>query len=200
MVVTGCLKVDNKRTKVTLDDESSFVLYNSEVRKYGISEEAEIDSDTVEQIGKLLTNRARNRVLYMLGNSDKSSGDIARKLVNSGYPENIVRDVIGQLESYGYIDDERYVRNYIESVSGRKSRREILNYLRNHNINVRTIEGVMGELYVDEHDAVKRLVAKKGYSMEEFASLGYDERNKIIQYLLRKGFSMETIRCNYSYN
>ena len=200
MVVTGLLKVDNKRTKVTLDDESSFVLYNSEVRKYGISEEAEIDSDTVEQIGKLLTNRARNRVLYMLGNSDKSSGDIARKLVDSGYPENIVRDVIGQLESYGYIDDERYVRNYIESVSGRKSRREILNYLRNHNINVRTIEGVMGELYVDEHDAVKRLVAKKGYSMEEFASLGYDERNKIIQYLLRKGFSMETIRCNYSYN
>jgi regulatory protein len=200
MVVTGLLKVDNKRTKVTFDDESSFVLYNSEVRKYGISEEAEIDSDTVEQIGKLLTNRARNRVLYMLGNSDKSSGDIARKLVDSGYPENIVRDVIGQLESYGYIDDERYVRNYIESVSGRKSRREILDYLRNHNINVRTIERVMGELYVDEHDAVKRLVAKKGYSMEEFASLGYDERNKIIQYLLRKGFSMETIRCNYSYN
>ena len=200
MVVTGLLKVDNKRTKVTFDDESSFVLYNSEVRKYGISEESEIDSDTVEQIGKLLTNRARNRVLYMLGNSDKSSGDIARKLVDSGYPENIVRDVIGQLESYGYIDDERYVRNYIESVSGRKSRREILDYLRNHNINVRTIEGVMGELYVDEHDAVKRLVAKKGYSLEEFASLGYDERNKIIQYLLRKGFSMETIRCNYSYN
>jgi regulatory protein len=200
MVVTGLLKVDNKRTKVTFDDESSFVLYNSEVRKYGISEELEIDSDTVEQIGKLLTNRARNRVLYMLGNSDKSSGDIARKLVDSGYPENIVRDVIGQLESYGYIDDERYVRNYIESVSGRKSRREILDYLRNHNINVRTIERVMGELYVDEHDAVKRLVAKKGYSMEEFASLGYDERNKIIQYLLRKGFSMETIRCNYSYN
>jgi regulatory protein len=200
MVVTGLLKVDNKRTKVTFDDESSFVLYNSEVRKYGISEEAEIDSDTVEQIGKLLTNRARNRVLYMLGNSDKSSGDIARKLVDSGYPENIVRDVIGQLESYGYIDDERYVRNYIESVSGRKSRREILNYLRNHNINVRTIERVMGELYVDEHDAVRRLVAKKGYSMEEFASIGYDERNKIIQYLLRKGFSMETIRCNYSYN
>ena len=199
MVVTGLLKVDNKRTKVTFDDESSFVLYNSEVRKYGISEEAEIDSDTVGQIGKLLTNRARNRVLYMLGNSDKSSGDIARKMVDSGYPENIVRDVIGQLESYGYIDDERYVRNYIESVSGRKSRREILNYLRNHNINVRTIEGVMGELYVDEHDAVKRLVEKKGYSMEEFASLGYDERNKIIQYLLRKGFSMETIRCNYSY-
>lgn len=65
---------------------------------------------------------------------------------------------------------------------------------------MRTIERVMGELYVDEHDAVKRLVAKKGYSMEEFASLGYDERNKIIQYLLRKGFSMETIRCNYSYN
>ena len=200
MVVTGLLKVDNKRTKVTFDDESSFVLYNSEVRKYGISEESEIDSDTVEQIGKLLTNRARNRVLYMLGNSDKSSGDITRKLVDSGYPENIVRDVIGQLESYGYIDDERYVRNYIESVSGRKSRREILNYLRNHNINVRTIEGVMGELYVDEHDAVRKLVAKKGYSMEEFASLGYDERNKIIQYLLRKGFSMETIRCNYSYN
>lgn len=200
MVVTGLLKVDNKRMKVTFDDESSFVLYNSEVRKYGISEESEIDSDTVEQIGKLLTNRARNRVLYMLGNSDKSSGDIARKLVDSGYPENIVRDVIGQLESYGYIDDERYVRNYIESVSGRKSRREILDYLRNHNINVRTIERVMGELYVDEHDAVKRLVAKKGYSMEEFASLGYDERNKIIQYLLRKGFSMETIRCNYSYN
>lgn len=200
MVVTGLLKVDNKRMKVTFDDESSFVLYNSEVRKYGISEESEIDSDTVEQIGKLLTNRARNRVLYMLGNSDKSSGDIARKLVDSGYPENIVRDVIGQLESYGYIDDERYVRNYIESVSGRKSRREILNYLRNHNINVRTIEGVMGELYVDEHDAVRRLVAKKGYSMEEFASIGYDERNKIIQYLLRKGFSMETIRCNYSYN
>ena len=200
MVVTGLLKVDNKRMKVTFDDESSFVLYNSEVRKYGISEEAEIDSDTVGQIGELLTNRARNRVLYMLGNSDKSSGDIARKLVDSGYPENIVRDVIGQLESYGYIDDERYVRNYIESVSGRKSRREILDYLRNHNINVRTIERVMGELYVDEHDAVKRLVAKKGYSMEEFASLGYDERNKIIQYLLRKGFSMETIRCNYSYN
>jgi hypothetical protein len=36
MVVTGLLKVDNKRTKVTFDDESSFVLYNSEVRKYGI--------------------------------------------------------------------------------------------------------------------------------------------------------------------
>lgn len=94
MTVIGCQNIDNKRTKVYLDNEYSFVLYNAELRKYHISEGGEVEQSTIQQIDKMLTNRVRNRILYMLGNNDKSREDIRQKLIQSGYPEGIVDTVV----------------------------------------------------------------------------------------------------------
>lgn len=198
MTVIGCQNIDNKRTKVYLDNEYSFVLYNAELRKYHISEGGEVEQSTIQQIDKMLTNRVRNRILYMLGNNDKSREDIRQKLIQSGYPEGIVDTVVEELVSYGYIDDERYVRNYINSVSSRKSRREILNYLSFHNVGRDVADRLMEEAGIDEEAAVIKTIAKKGYSIEEFKSLDYDTRSRIIQHLVRKGFSFDTINRLYS--
>ena len=194
MTVVACHKVDNKRTKVCLDNDYSFVLYNSELRRFRISEGRDMEPSHISEINKILKNRIRNRILYMLGNNDKTREDIKNRLIMSGYPEDITESVIEELVMYGYIDDERYVRNYIESVSLRKSRREIINYLRNHNVDLHMAQRIIGETEMDESAAIIKNIAKKGYTLEEFVMLDYDKRNKIVQFLLRKGFSMDSIR------
>ena len=194
MTVVACHKVDNKRTKVCLDNDYSFVLYNSELRRFHISEGRDMEPSHISEINKILKNRIRNRILYMLGNNDKTREDIKNRLLMSGYPEDITEVVIEELSMYGYIDDERFVRNYIESVALRKSRREMLNYLRYHNVDLHMAQRIIDETELDESAAIIKNIAKKGYSLEEFVLLDYDKRNKIVQFLLRKGFSMDSIR------
>ena len=68
--------------------------------------------------------RAKLRALHLLTAMDRTEAQLREKLQVS-YCEEAVETAIEYVKSFGYINDERYVRVYIESKSRTKSRKQI---------------------------------------------------------------------------
>ena len=68
--------------------------------------------------------RAKLRALHLLTAMDRTEAKLREKL-QASYCEEAVETAINYVKTYGYLDDERYVRVYIESKSRTKSRKQI---------------------------------------------------------------------------
>ena len=103
MLVTSIHKLDKKKSLIHLDEDIKISLYNSELYKYGIREQTELSDEISREIFEvLLPRRARERVFYMLKDSDKSEQDVRRKLLTAYYPEDIVEAVIRYMKDMKY--------------------------------------------------------------------------------------------------
>lgn len=188
--------IDNKKRKVYLDNGYTFPLYNSEIRKFKIIENSELDENTFSEIHSLLISRAGNRILYLLGDCDKSTASVRIKLKSGGYPDDVIECAIDTLTEYGYLNDERYTRNYIESMRDYKgkSRREIVSKLYQKGIASELIERVISEYEFDEYSLVIKALDKKNVDISEIGLMDNITRNNLYAYLMRKGFSADV--CN----
>ena len=100
--VTGIKKITNKRYLVEIDEYIRFPLYISELKRNGIEVDKVIETDKVEMImKKTLLPRCRERVFYILKDSDKSEFDVRRKLADNFYPAEIIDIVINEMLEKG---------------------------------------------------------------------------------------------------
>ena len=94
------------RTKhrVVLSDETEWLLYTSDLRRYHITVGAEISQSLREEIQHTcITVRARKRVLALLEKMDRSEADLRTRLKRSGYEMDVVDDAINYAKIYRYI-------------------------------------------------------------------------------------------------
>lgn len=198
MIVTSVVPLDKRRSKVFLDEDFALVLYKGEVKKYGLSEGSELEEEIYREIiNTVLNKRARERVLYLLKNSDKTEKDIREKLQEGGYPEEVIDHTVGFLKEYRYIDDENYGRHYIERQRLKKSERQICYALQQKGLSKETVSILMEEYPVEEEEQICRYLKKKHYSKEEMTA---QEKSRIAASLGRKGFSFDVIKKMMSEN
>ena len=127
MIAAEILRVTDRKRKIVLEDDRSFVLYAGELRKYHIREGEEIPEEVLEEIhDDVLVRRAKLRCMNLLKTSDRTVRQLRDRLRHDGYPEEIAEKALDYVASYHYTDDERYAENYIRQQSGRKSRKVIL--------------------------------------------------------------------------
>ncbi len=187
------------RKKITLEDNSSILLYNNELKKYKIEEGNYIDEETYRTIIKVLKSRAKERALYLIKNSDKTEKMIRDKLKMSYYPNEVIDYVVDYLKSYNFIDDKRYCRSYIIAKSKSKSMYHITMELKNKGIDKELIKEVLEEANETNDDAVTSITAehaiKKLLKARKFEQKYTDskEKYKILMYILSKGFSYDDI-------
>ena len=195
MIVTEIIPLDKKKRKICTDSGYMFPLYLSEIRKLHITEDSEISEHCLEEINDLLFKRVCNRMLFLLGDTDKSSYELKNKLASSGYPSEIIEKAITSLKEYGYVDDVRYARSYIElSVNNKgRSRIDIVNRLSAKGIPRNIIDEVMDEFEFDNTELIERALRKRGYSLSEVALSDYNTKAKLYRYLSGKGFSSADI-------
>lgn len=202
MFVTSINKLDKKKSLILLDEEIKISLYNSELHKYGIREQTELSDKTAREIfGVLLPGRARERVFYMLKDSDKSEQDIRRKLLTAYYPGDIVETVISFMKDMKYIDDRRYADNYIRSNRRQKSMNRIKQELFFHGVEKSIICDAVNS-FEEEWDLLpeeQRNIIYKEFIRRKYDFQNEDEKlkNKLIQSLMRKGFSYDEIQSVY---
>lgn len=195
VTVTDIQPFNKKRYRVYIDGEYLFPLYTSELRKYSISVGNELSTDILDEIGISLVRRIRERILYLIGDTDKSEYDIRKKLIQSGYTENYITPAIDSIKEYGYIDDNRYARRYAESMKDNhgKTRYIIENKLRLHGISKDIIEDVIGSMKFDDTAMILEELRKKRISSDQIMAMDFKERNRIYGYLLRKGYSYSSV-------
>jgi len=191
MTVTEIIKIDKGKSKVFLDEEFAFALYRGEIRRFHIEEGAEISDEDYEKIiVDVVLKRAKARSLHLLESMDRTENQIRMKLRQNFYTEEIIDSAVEYVKSYGYINDERYARNYAFNRSGSRSRRQIKQELQNKGIS----KDIIGRIFEGNEDSeaelIEKLIKKKRVDPETATK---EEKQKLYGFLMRKGFSSDEI-------
>ena len=135
--------------------------------------------------------KARARAIKFIMYKFRTSTEVYNKLVDLGFLEKDVVRVIADLTQLEYINDEEYVRKFIESNKKTKklSKTMIKIKLKNKGINEDIIEKYFYELEFSDIDAIIKLLEKKKF----LKTMDFDEKNKIKLYCVRKGFSINDV-------
>lgn len=193
------LEINNfktNRVKVILDNGIAFVLYKGDLIKYGVSV-GEVDDKNINYIlEEILPKRAINRSVNILAERDMTKGMLRDKLTGDGYPEFIIDNIIDKLEANRLINDERFIRGYIEAKSNKKSKNDIMRDLSSKGVDMDQVESIYEELksndlLKDEKELIVEILNKKHFVFDE---ADVNQINKMVQYLARKGFAYDSIR------
>ena len=188
--------VGKKKYKITLEGAKTVVLslYPSEVRRYALVEDGTLSEKDYADIQEILYKRGKERALYYLKTSDKTVSQMRNKLKDGFYPEEIIDKVIEFLRKYSYLDDYRYVQNYISYNKKRKSIQQMRNDLCLKGIGKDVMDEVFEEILADDDSSDEEHIIEEYCRKKLKADMDEKQYNKIIMALMRKGFKYEMIR------
>jgi regulatory protein len=174
--------------KVHLQGGMDLVLYKREVKTYGLEAGEELSEEAYQRIlEETLIPRAKRRAMHLLEKQDRTRKNLEDKLRESDYPQTAIDAAIAYVESFHYIDDERYARSYVHFHQEGKSKRRIQQDLMQKGIDRDVIALVLEEEYeTSEEDMIRDLLRKKHYDPE---SADAKERSKMYRFLAGRGFS-----------
>ncbi len=142
--------------------------------------------------------RAYAAAWRLLGLCDRSKKDLKERLTKKGYSSEVVEKVLGQLESMGYIDDERFALKFaMDAVKRKNAGPEAIRYgLQKKGIQREIIDGTVSKVFQDndEKEVARRAVGKKLEMRSQKSEVRRDEKKRLSDYLRRKGFSYDIIR------
>ena len=193
MQIEQIVPLDKKRSRVCLDNGMVFALYKGEIRALALQEGQEVSAALYQEIySGILLKRAKRRMLYLLGQMDRTEAQIRQKLQQGGYPEGIIEEAIAYAMDAHYMDDARSARTSVRSQQEKKSREQMRMSLYRKGIRRELAEQALESEYIleDEQELILKWVQKKNYPGET-ASL--KEKRRICQFLMRKGFHMDDI-------
>ena len=207
MTVTSVREISstrNKRSEVTVDGALRFVLYDAELRKYGISEGEELDDAVIDEImNDLLPLRAKKRAMNLLKERDYTEAKLREKLIEGGYPEEVTVVALEYVKSYGYVDDERYAESYVRYRMESEPRRKLEIKLIEKGVDRDIVSSVMERCYEetgdDEEDPetaqIRKLMSKKNFDPK---TADYEDKQKFMAMAVRRGYSYDAITRVFS--
>ena len=196
MLVTQISEVSKSRFRIYLDGQFAFILYKGELRQFQIKEDQELSEESYRQImTQILPRRAKLRSMNLLQSRDYTRRQLEDKLRQGEYPDACIEEAIAYVESYGYIDDRRYAREFIEYNMQAKSRTRIETDLMRKGIAKDVIREAFTELEnlgveQDEMSMICDLLKKKKYCAD---TASRQEQQKMYGFLYRKGFRSDAI-------
>ena len=199
MVITKIEEHSKGKYKVYLNDEFAFVLYRGELRRFSMREEEQLADEVYHEImNVILVKRAKLRAMHLLEKMDRTENDLRGKLKENLYPESAIEEAVRYVKSYHYVDDERYIREYISSHSYRMSMKEMQQKLIGKGVPKQLIMQVVEAMEPDERrqesELVFSLMKKKCHNQ---IPKTYEDKRRVYAYLMRKGFQMSDIEHAY---
>ena len=187
MLVTKIQAVTKQKYRIELDGQPAFVIYKGELSRYGIKEGQEIPGPVYQElVGQVLTKRAKLRAMHLLESMDRTRAELERKLQAGEYPREAVEAALAYVESFGYLDDRRYARHYVECKKEGRGKARLKMELAQKGVDRSIIEEVLEEAELDDcRDTIRELVRKRRRGS---GPMDDRERQRIYGYLMRKGF------------
>ena len=136
-------------------------------------------------------NRAKNYALNKISYSQKSTYEIRQKLKEQKFSEDVIEKIIAYLDSYGFLDDESYVKAYIRDKDeiSNWSRGKIRFMLKRKHIDDNLIDDYI-YMISDEREAEKAEFFADKKIKNDFS---YENRAKVFRHLASKGFDVDII-------
>ncbi len=191
MIVTSIEPHTKTKVKVCLDNRTGFYLYKKEIKKYNIEEGQELTNYELI-LSETLIPRAKKRALHLLEKMDRTKADIEEKLRRNGYPPKAVNEAIAYIESYNYINDERYANSYVRNYCSTRSKNRIMQDLYRKGVDKELIAMALEQEYTtDEIDLIRSYINKRNYLSNTATP---KERDKMCRFLIGKGFNYDDIK------
>lgn len=183
-----------KLNEVYLDYEFSFALYDSELKKFKIEINKDIEKEFLEnEIYPYLNKKALNDALRIVLRADTTIKNIKEKLTLKKYPQFAVDNAIKHLESKGFIDDLEYAKNFIKhSFNKGKGKKYVEFELAKRGIKTDKTEALLDKYY--KEDLICDVADKKLISLIKGKEKpDYKDLNKLRDYLMRQGFCYDEV-------
>lgn len=196
MLVTEIVKTSKSRYQIFFEDETSVMLYGGELHKYRIQAGCELPEEVCQQLTQeTLPKRAKLRCMNLLQTKDYTEKQLVDKLRDGGYSQECIEEALGYVKEYGYVDDARYARSYIEDHLETRSRNRIELDLFRKGIAKETIQDAFRDMEKDgicqdEITMICRLLEKKNYAGKNAT---IQEKQRIYGFLSRRGFRHDAI-------
>jgi regulatory protein len=182
---------DVSRYSVFVDNKYSFSLSESALLNSKLVSGQELDDLGLDRFMQLSTDdKLYNQALHYVAARSKTEGEIRDYLRRKNASDELADETIDRLSRIGLIDDEAYVRSYINSRQNLKptSKRKLIADLSKKHIKRSLISDIMDETEVDESSALKYLIEQKRRQLK------YRDDAKLMQYLARQGFNYGDIK------
>lgn len=191
MHITDIEQLTKTKYKVYVDDEALCVLAAGDLKKLQLRIGLELDAQAYEMIyEEYVTRRARMKALSLLERRDYSSQELLERLKREGFSKDVVEDAVAYVKSYHYIDDERYIENYISYRASGKSRQLVYQTLVSKGLDSEKIQRLMDDSGMDDEENIRRIYSRK---FSDITELTPERKQKILNYFLRKGFKYNDI-------
>jgi hypothetical protein len=188
--VKDIITIDKMRSKVLVDKGFAFPLYKKELKLFNIEIGKELYNYETD-IEIHLKKRAISRLIYILSKSDKTEYELIRNLDASYYPKEVIKYAILYCRKHRYINDENYIREYIEIYRETRSKTRIKVDLIKKGLNKSDIDEILEEEYIDEEEQVN--IFLKSININDVLG-DKKELNKLINRLMRKGYKYDIIK------
>ena len=177
--------------RLTISNEKFYVDYDLYYEN-AFEIDKEIDFPTYKMIlANDEFNRAKNYALNKISYSQKSTYEIRQKLKEQKFSEDVIEKIIAYLDTYGFLDDEAYVKAYIRDKDeiSNWSRGKIRFMLKRKHIDENLIEDYIYTISDDREAEKAGFFADKKIKND----FSYENRAKVFRHLASKGFDLDII-------
>ncbi len=130
-------------------------------------------------------------VMAMIARKARTEKEVRVKLKEKGFMRPSIENAVKIAKAYGYISDEEYARNYVETCSSHKGGYRLKQELRAKGIADEYVESAVAELSEEEEEAAAfRLTERymRGKTMDDKV------KEKLFRYLCSRGFGYDVIK------
>ncbi len=141
-------------------------------------------------------SKAKSYVYRILARRMYTTREIRDKLVERGYVDKIIEDVIATLERYGYLNDRTYAQEWIESRMRSKPKGKIAlrQELERKGIDRSIIEDALSQAFDESKESEMALDLARRKARSFNADDPVAAKRKLQSFLLRRGFDFETVK------
>lgn len=192
MEITKIQALTKQKYRIFLDGESAFTVYKGELSRYHLEEGAVLPPEVYEElVNGVLKKRATLRAMHILERTDKTEAQLRKKLEESEYPKEAVESAIAYVTSYGYLDDRRYAKHYIEWKKKGKGKARLKMELVQKGISREIIEEVLESTdFGETREMIRQIILKK---RKTNIPMNEKEKQRLYGFLMRKGFASSDI-------
>ena len=181
----------NKKIYIDPLDREGIYLYPGELRKEGLKDGQEISEEKLNKLRLTYAGpRAKKRALAILIKRDQTEAQLRDKLLKAQTDRQSLEEAMDFVRSQGYIDDEKYARDYLHSRRTKKSFRQIRADLIRKGIPRDILDRVFDENEEQNGHDLQQLFERY---IRRFPDFDRDAARRTYAHFARKGYASDLI-------
>lgn len=192
-------KKNKDRVSIFIDGKFATAVFKENAINNKLAIGLEIDQDKLMEIVYAdEKQKGLEKAYQFLAFRARSCAELSYKLLDKGYSENIVSDIIDELVERKILDDVEFAQDYAEQLLERGyGKRSIIGKLIEKKIDRNIIEDVLAQ--IDEEDVLEqaRIYGKRIFTRYNREEIPIKRKQKFIMAMARHGYEFDLAKQIY---